>query len=101
MDNFPLNWCREQFPALSQPFDGRPAVFVDNPGGSQVPAQVIDAVVEYYHERNANTGGAFETSRRTDGVIYGARLAMADFLNAPGPDNIVFGPNMTSLTFQL
>src|SRR5205085_1751051 len=70
-------------------------------GGTQVPLRVIDAVSRYYSEQNANTGGAFETSRRTDEVIDSARNAMADLLNAPGPENIVFGPNMTTLTFHL
>jgi cysteine desulfurase family protein (TIGR01976 family) len=101
MNDFPIDRCRLQFPALAQEFDGRPAIFFDNPGGSQVPAAVIDAVSGYYRACNANTGGAFETSRRTDEMIERARSAVADFLGAPGPENIIFGPNMTSLTFQL
>ena len=81
--------------------NGRHAVFFDNPGGTQVPQPVIDAVADYYRTSNANSGGAFLTSKRTDEVVYGARQAMADLLNAPEPENIVYGPNMTSLTFQL
>jgi cysteine desulfurase family protein (TIGR01976 family) len=92
---------RAQFPALSLELNGHPAVFFDNPGGTQVPLRVIDAVSHYYREQNANTGGAFETSRRTDEVVDDARRAMAVLLNAPGPGNIVFGPNMTTLTFHL
>src|SRR5579872_4382881 len=92
---------RAQFPALSASFDGRPAIFFDNPGGTQVPARVIEAVSRYYREQNANVGGAFTTSRRTDAVIAEARQAMADLLNAPEPANIVFGANMTTLTFHL
>lgn len=92
---------RAQFPALNMAVNGRPAVFFDNPGGTQVPERVIDAVARYYRERNANAGGAFLTSRRTDETIAGARSAMADLLNAPDPSSIVFGPNMTSLTFHL
>src|SRR5262245_21375681 len=101
MAEFPIDWCRDQFPALSHDFNGRPAIFFDNPGGSQVPIQVIDAVSKFYRSSNANTGGEFETSRRTDDAIHSARSAIAALLNAPGPENIVFGPNMTSLTLQL
>src|SRR5689334_3386985 len=93
--------ARRQFPSLNRSFDGRPPVFFDNPGGTQVPEPVIEAVGRYYREANANTGGYFETSRRTDDVISGARQAMADLLNAPEPETIVFGPNMTTLTFHL
>src|SRR5438067_2419392 len=101
MTSFPIAWCREQFPALSHNFNGRTAIFFDNPGGTQVPQQVIDAVTMYYLECNANAGGPFETSRRTSEVILNARLAVADLINAPTPESIIFGPNMTSLTFQL
>jgi cysteine desulfurase family protein (TIGR01976 family) len=92
--------CRSQFPALN-PLVGEPPIFFDNPGGSQVVQGVIDAVSEYYRSRCANTGGAFETSRRTDETIAAARLAMSDMLGAPDPDTIVFGPSMTALTFHL
>src|SRR5690349_978870 len=93
--------ARPQFQSVNRSFDGRSLVFFDNPGGTQVPERVIDAVSGYYREANANTGGYFETSRRTDDIVSGARQAMADLLNAPEPDTIVFGPNMTTLTFQL
>ena len=69
---------RRQFPALHETFNGRPAIYFDNPGGTQVPQRVIDAMVEYLTRRNANTHGAFETSARTDAVIDGARQAAAD-----------------------
>lgn len=92
---------RAQFPSLSLRLDGQPAVFFDNPGGTQVPEAVIRAVSDYYRHSNANVGGAFETSRRTDAVVAEARAAIADLLNAPGPENIVFGPSMTALTFHL
>lgn len=87
---------RIKFPALQ-----RDVVFFDNPGGTQVPSQVIDRMVAYLRDSNANHGGAFETSQRSDEVIDQARLALADFLNAGDPAEIVFGPNMTSLTFNL
>ena len=98
---FDVNRARTQFAALSQSFEGRPAIFFDNPGGTQVPDSVIDAVSRYYREQNANVGGAFPTSRRTDAVLAEARQIMTDLLNAPDPHTIVFGANMTTLTFHL
>ena len=92
---------RALFPSLALTLDGHPAVFFDNPGGTQVPGTVIEAVSDYYRGSNANVGGAFATSRRTDAVVAGARAAVADLLNAPGPETIVFGPSMTALTFHL
>ena len=92
---------RREFPSLALTLDGHPAVFFDNPGGTQVPSAVIEAVSDYYKNANANVGGAFATSRRTDAVVSNARQAMADLLNAPGPETIVFGPSMTALTFHL
>src|SRR5262249_46400187 len=92
-----VNALRDQFPALRLP--GR--IFFDNPGGTQVPESVISAVAEYYRTRCANVGGAFETSRRTDETVTGARRAMGDLPGAPDPDTIVFGPSMTALAFHL
>ena len=92
---------RALFPSLTLALDGHPAVFFDNPGGTQVPNTVVEAVADYYRNSNANVGGAFATSRRTDAVVAGARAAMADLLNAPGSETIVFGPSMTALTFHL
>jgi len=94
-----LSSYRAYFPSLSQQIDGTQAVYFDNPGGTQVALQVIDAMVAYFRKANANTHGAFATSQRTDEVIANARRAMADFLHAANPDEIVFGPNMTTLTF--
>ena len=95
-----LAWVRSQFPSLAQSVNGRPATFLDGPGGTQVPQRVIDAISEYLKGDNANTCGAYATSRRTDAMIASARSAMADFLGSD-PDEIVFGPNMTSLTFAI
>ena len=93
---------RAQFPALQQRGDdGRPFVFFDNPAGTQVPQAVIEAVSNYYRSMNANSGGPFETSRRNDAMVAGVRAKVADFLNAPAAEEIVFGPNMTTLTFAL
>jgi cysteine desulfurase family protein (TIGR01976 family) len=95
-----LNWIRSQFPSLAQTVNGRPAVFLDGPGGTQVPQQVIDAISNYLTRHNANTGGAYLTSRNTDRMIAEARAAMGDFLNCDA-DEIVFGANMTSLTYAM
>jgi cysteine desulfurase family protein (TIGR01976 family) len=95
-----LTWVRSQFPALAQTVSGHPAVFLDGPGGTQVPQQVIDAIADYLSRNNANTGGAYHTSRNTDRMIAEARQAMGDFLNCDA-DEIVFGPNMTTLTFAM
>lgn len=94
-----LSYYRRYFPSLDLEVKGRKAIFFDNPGGTQVAQQVIDAMVTYFREANANTHGAFLTSNRTDQVIAEARRAMADFLHAASPNEIVFGPNMTTLTF--
>jgi cysteine desulfurase family protein (TIGR01976 family) len=95
-----LTRIRAQFPSLAQLINGQPAVFLDGPGGTQVPQRVIDAISNYLRRDNANTGGAYATSRNTDAMIAGARAAMADFLNCAA-DEIVFGPNMTTLTFAM
>lgn len=97
-----ISQVRAQFPSLQRTLDdGSLPIFFDNPAGTQVPRTVIDAVVEYYTTMNANSGGVFYTSRQTDAIVEQARQAMADFLNAPSADEIVFGPNMTTLCFAL
>jgi cysteine desulfurase family protein (TIGR01976 family) len=98
---FDPNELRSEFPSLTLRHNEHPAIFFDNPGGTQVPNAVIEATANYYRERNANSGGAFFTSHRTDETILEARQAMTALLNAPGADNIVFGQNMTTLTFQM
>jgi len=95
-----LAWVRSQFPSLAQRVNGQPAVFLDGPGGTQVPQRVIDAISLYLSRDNANTGGAYNTSRNTDRMIAEARAAMADFLNCDA-DEVVFGANMTSLTYAM
>ena len=91
---------RRQFPALNEKYNGRPAIFFDNPGGTQVHGSVIAAMVDYMTRRNSNTHGLFETSRRTDAVIKAAHQAIADLLGCDA-DEVVFGNNMTSLTFHV
>jgi cysteine desulfurase family protein (TIGR01976 family) len=87
---------RSRFPALQ-----RDAIFLDNPAGTQVAQPVLDRVNRYLVETNANHGGAFATSQESDAVLDQARSACADFYNASSSNEIVFGPNMTSLTFNL
>jgi cysteine desulfurase family protein (TIGR01976 family) len=104
MPDQPLNLSpqRTKFPALQEVDEqGRPYVYFDGPGGTQVPQAVIDAVAEYFRLANANHAGHFITSRRNDQTIDQARAAMADFLNAASSTEIVFGANMTTLTFNL
>jgi cysteine desulfurase family protein (TIGR01976 family) len=100
MAAFDLNWIRAQFPALAQTVNDQPAIFFDGPGGTQVTQRVIDAIGDYLIRANANTHGAFATSRRTDATIEAAHTAMADLLGCD-PDEVIFGPNMTTLTFML
>jgi len=95
-----LAQIRAQFPSLTQTVNGRAAIFLDGPGGTQVPKRVIDAISRYLSHDNANSGGNYETSRRTDRMLLEAREAMADFLGCDG-DEIAFGMNMTSLTFAM
>ncbi len=95
-----LDWVRPQFPALSLIENGFPAAYFDGPGGTQVPQRVIDAVSRYLRRSNSNTHGRFATSRRTDQTIADAHQAAADLLGCDA-DEIVFGANMTSLTFAL
>jgi cysteine desulfurase family protein (TIGR01976 family) len=95
-----IAYVRSQFPALAQTINGDPAVFLDGPGGTQVPQRVIDAISDYLRRDNANTDGAYATSRRTNAMLASARSAIADFLNCSA-DEIVFGANMTTLTYAM
>jgi cysteine desulfurase family protein (TIGR01976 family) len=97
---FDVAWVREQFPSLQLKVNGQQAAFLDGPAGTQVPRQVMDAVQKYFLEANANTYGAFLTSRRTNDTISGARAAMADLFNS-SPEEVVFGQNMTTITLGL
>lgn len=95
---------RHLFPALNQnPIDdaGTQPVFFDNPAGTQVPQPVIDAVTNAYIHHNMCLGGEFEISRRSEEQVYLTRTRMAEFLNAARGEEIVFGPNMTTLSFGL
>ena len=99
---FSAEAIRPLFPSLSRRApDGSLPIFLDNPAGTQVPQAVIDAVGDYYLDMNANSGGSFATSQRNDGMAAETRAAVADFLHASSPSDIVIGPNMTTLNFAL
>ncbi len=91
---------RSQFPALGRIHNGHAVAYFDGPGGTQVPRSVVEAMNDYLYNHNANTHWGYPTSDETDQLIDDARAAFADFLNA-SPDEIVFGQNMSSLTFHL
>ena len=95
-----ITQLREQFPALMQNVDGKSPIFLDGPGGSQVPTSVLTAMTAYLGHYNSNLGGAFFSSDKTVELMANARQAAADLLNAPSSQQIVFGPNTTSLTFS-
>ncbi len=98
---FDVARARACFPALQRRQGNRLPIFFDNPGGTQVPQPVADAMSRYLLEANANVHGGFRTSRLTDAVIAEAHQAAADLLGAASPDEIIFGQNMTTLTFAL
>jgi len=98
--NLDVGWVRSQFPSLETQIDGQAAVFLDGPAGTQVAGQVITAIQSYLVNYNANTGGAFLTSRRSDEMIADTRVAMGDFFHCD-PCEVVFGQNMTTLTFAM
>lgn len=91
-----ITQIRQKFPALTSP-----ASFFDTPGGTQICQQALERINHYLVETNANHGGEFATSRDSDAMVEDTRAAAADFLNAARPDEIVFGPNMTTLTFSI
>jgi cysteine desulfurase family protein (TIGR01976 family) len=92
---------RAQFPALHRVIGGRTPIFLDGPGGTQMPRRVVDAIVDYLTRCNANHGGLFTTSRESDAILDEAHRAAADLVHGYSPDEIVFGQNMTSLTFHV
>src|SRR6185369_16900430 len=96
----PVAEIRSQFPALARLHRGIPVAYFDGPGGTQVPSSVVDALSDYLFNHNANTHWRYPTSEETDALIADARETLANFLNGRA-DEIVFGQNMTSLTFHL
>ena len=98
---FDLESARAQFPALRITDEGRPRIYFDNPAGTQIPQIVIDRMADCLTSASANLGGYFRTSTLADAVVEEARHAMADFLNASVPEEIVFGQNMTTITLHV
>lgn len=98
---FDIDAVRSHFPALALTHDGRPRIYLDNPAGTQVPNQVLDRMRDTLVGCNANMGGAFRTSREATALVHQAHEAAADLYHAASPDEIVFGPNMTTLTFVM
>ena len=94
-----LDRIRTRFPALALEDDGQPRVYLDNPAGTQVPDLVLDRMRDYLVHTNANADGVFRTSVATDALLEEAHRAVADLLNAPSWREIIFGQNMTTLTF--
>ncbi len=95
-----IDEIRSHFPALSRVHNGHPAAYFDGPGGTQVPTVVVEAMSDYLFNHNANTHWEYPTSKETDQIIANSRETIADFLNCL-PTEVVFGQNMTSLTFHL
>ena len=98
---FDVYRVRARFPALAITDNGVVRAYLDNPGGTQLPQAALERINNYLLYQNANRGGVFCTSVETDRMLRESRRAMADFLNAPSEHEIVFGANMTSLTFAL
>jgi cysteine desulfurase family protein (TIGR01976 family) len=99
--DFAAAQARRHFPALALTDAGRPRVYFDNPAGTQVPQQVVDRTVDCLVNRNANLGGYFATTLAAGELVDEAHRACADFYNAATPAEIVFGQNMTTLTFHM
>ncbi len=92
---------RDHFPSLGRELDGQPVAYLDGPGGTQVPRECISAMTAYLERSNANHGGAFTASFETDALLDEVHAAGADFLGAHDPNEIAFGPNMTTITFSI
>ncbi len=99
--SYNLDAVRARFPSLAITDDGHRRIYFDNPAGTQVPASVAEAMSDCLLNHNANQGGYFRTAKEADAIVAGARAAMADLLNAPSPDEIVFGQNMTTITLHI
>ncbi len=95
-----IDFIRSQFPSLSRTIDGKPAIYLDGPAGTQVPLSVVKRVSDCMLNHNANRSGCFATSREVDFIMDQSHEIFADFLGAPSAQSIAFGPNMTSLTLQ-
>jgi cysteine desulfurase family protein (TIGR01976 family) len=99
--NYDIDSIRAQFPALAITDKGAARIYFDNPAGTQVSTRVAEAMTACLYETNANLGGYFATSEQATRLTDEAHVAMADLLNAPSPDEIVFGQNMTTITLHI
>lgn len=97
---FPIEAVREQFPALQRMYNGKPAVYLDGPGGSQVVKSSMEAIYSYMANGGANLHGSFPSSRETEAMIADAKKGVADLFHAK-PEEVAFGANMTTLTFAI
>lgn len=98
---YDVDRIRDEFPALSVRDDARPRVFLDNPGGTQIARRSSERIIRYLRDMNANAGGPFITSRRSDDLLDRAHAAMADFVGTGDSGEVIFGQNMTTLTFHI
>ena len=93
---------RDYFPSLSRvDNNNNQIIYLDGPGGTQVPIQVIEAISQYYIRSNANTHGEFVTSKETDFIMDGLRERISEMLGSEGPGTISIGQNMTTLNYSL
>ncbi|MGG1659909.1 cysteine desulfurase-like protein [Brevibacillus sp. NRS-1366] len=99
-EHFPIEAVREQFPALKRMYKGKPVVYLDGPGGSQVVKSSMDAIYAYMANGGANLHGPFPSSRETEAMIADAKHAVAELFQVE-PDEVAFGANMTTLTFAI
>ena len=98
---FEVQSFRNHFPSLQRLHNGKPLIFMDGPGGTQIPNQVIDSISQYYKTSNSNTHGVFITTQETDQIMEDMRVHVAALLGAEHPKTISIGQNMTSLNFSL
>ena len=93
---------REDFPSLGRvDTNNNQIIYLDGPGGTQVPIQVIEGISQYYIRSNANTHGEFVTSKETDFMMDGVRERVSEMLGSEGPKTISIGQNMTTLNYSL
>ncbi len=100
-DEYNITTIRARFPSLAIKDDNINRIYLDNPGGTQICKASLDKIQDYLINNNANRGGSFRTSIDTESVLLDTRRAMSEFLNADSDREIVFGQNMTSLTFAI
>ncbi|MCA9127979.1 MAG: cysteine desulfurase-like protein [Planctomycetales bacterium] len=101
LDSASVEEQRQLFPALQRTHQDSPLVYFDGPAGTQVPTSVISAISDYLTRCNSNLHGNFPTSQESDQWLHEVHCGAADFLGVSDPDEVIFGPNMTSLTFHL